>query len=569
MPFGEQKKDLGFYLIEQATGLSPDKFLKLFRNLPANKKNRLISQDDINDGLRILAAQSDTRADDILQIITEPKFRNQRIGLYQHYSGNGPLQKFSNNLKKAFDEAKAGPKLKGGRSQPVQLTKSQLETFARFYNSKNPFLMQQIKSKLGANDFGNLQKMVRLRKLIDDDSINFYKRFLEGRNIAEVASADMAFLRAGNILKKYKQLVPKATGSELRAGTYNFGYIDVIKLFETDPILKAYLNAPSRNTVDMSGNIISGPATFKTINDRKNRILTALKLDGTLDELGLGNVNLRGSPPKLQIIDDPKVKAFIKEEAAKGNPNLIRSNMVNILDEDQKNYFDNFLLKFRKEMYDQNLDQTPMMREFDKTADNHANRATDLIRNNFSRYMRFALMQGKSVDDAFNGFKKQIEKKDFIKEAIPILYRTEKLRDNIKYNFAKYGIEFPQVSLSHQARVIDHIDQAFKTNNLFTGFRKLNAEENALQLKIDSLKRRIQQRGGAKLIQSDETLRNLKNELDALIYELDSGGYYDPVPADFEDTMKQAITDISTAGYGLLADGGFASIEDVLDYRNG
>ena len=305
----------------------------------------------------------------------------------------------------------------------------------------------------------------------------------------------------------------------------------------------------------------------QTVRDRKDKILLALKRDGTLDKLGLGSVNLRGSPPKLNIIDDPKVKAIIEAEAKKGNKSLIRSNMVQYLEPEQKAYFDNFLNTFRQRMYDMNLDVTPKMREFGE-ADNHANRSLDLIRSNFNRYMRFALFEGKSIDEAFDGFKKQIEKKDFIDQAIPILYQTEKLRDSIKYNFAKYGIEFPQVSLSHQARVIDHIDKAFKTNNLFTGFRKLNKEENALQQQIAALKRRIQQRGGSKLIQSDETVRNLQKELDDLEYKLDSGGYYDPVPVDFEDTMKQAITDISTAGYGLLADGGFASIEDVLGYSN-
>ena len=156
-----------------------------------------------------------------------------------------------------------------------------------------------------------------------------------------------------------------------------------------------------------------------------------------------------------------------------------------------------------------------------------------------------------------------------MKKAMPIFYETERLRDKIKYNFSKYGIEFPEVSLSHQSRVIDHIDKAFKANNIFTGFRKLNAEEQALQSQITALKSKIQQRGGAKLVQSDETVRNLQKQLNDLEYQLESGGYYEPVPKDFDAKMDQAVTDISTAGSFLFKDGGFASIEDVLDYRNG
>ena len=58
----------------------------------------------------------------------------------------------------------------------------------------------------------------------------------------------------------------------------------------------------------------------------------------------------------------------------------------------------------------------------------------------------------------------------------------------------------------------------------------------------------------------------LNNELKDLEYELESGGYYERVPEDFDKQMDQAITDISTGGSFLFQDGGFASIEDVLDY---
>ena len=45
------KKDLAFFLIEQSTGMKPNDFLKLFRKLPANQKNKLITQDNINDAI--------------------------------------------------------------------------------------------------------------------------------------------------------------------------------------------------------------------------------------------------------------------------------------------------------------------------------------------------------------------------------------------------------------------------------------------------------------------------------------------------------------------------------------
>ena len=53
-------------------------------------------------------------------------------------------------------------------------------------------------------------------------------------------------------------------------------------------------------------------------------------------------------------------------------------------------------------------------------------------------------------------------------------------------------------------------------DNLVTGFRKLNAEEQALQSQITALKSKIQQRGGAKLVQSDETVTSVPNVPDSI-----------------------------------------------------
>ena len=68
---------------------------------------------------------------------------------------------------------------------------------------------------------------------------------------------------------------------------------------------------------------------------------------------------------------------------------------------------------------------------------------------------------------------------------------------------------------------------------------------------------------------SDETIRALQREIDDLEYELEISGVYEPVAPDYEKQIDQAVTDISTAGSFLFKDGGFASIEDVLNYNNG
>jgi hypothetical protein len=550
--------DLAQFLIKESTGLEVSDFINGFKKLPANAKNKLITDENISDALRILNT-SKNKFDNVLKIYNDPDQRLNRMAIKQFYSDNTGLKNYTDNLINIFSTAKENIG-KGGRAATAELSDQDLSIFAQMYNTNNPFLMRQIKSQIGEDNFTNLQR--RSKTLIKPESKDFYTNVAKTTPSSPEAVQlfDISVSRAANLLKRYKELIPDTSGSELRQGTYNFGHIDTIKLFETDEVLKAYLNAPSLQART------NKKGAQDIIKRRKNKILKVLKQEGVLDELGLGSIDLTSGPPKVSLSDDPRVKKFMLEQAQEGNPNLIGSNMVNILEPDQINYFNQVLQSVRKNIYDRGLNTVPLMRQINKTTDNHATRSTDILRSTFNRYMRFALMEGKSVDQAFDGFKKQVEDPDFLDKAVPIFYNTERLRDKIKFNFSKYGIDFPQVSLSHQERVIDHIDKSFKANNIFTGFRKLNAKEQALQSKITALKSKIQQRGGSKLVQSDANVRRLNNELKDLEYELESGGYYERVPEDFDKQMDQAITDISTGGSFLFQDGGFASIEDVLDY---
>ena len=550
--------DLAQFLIKESTGLEVSDFINGFKKLPANAKNKLITDENISDALRILNT-SKNKFDNVLKIYNDPDQRLNRMAIKQFYSDNTGLKNYTDNLINIFSTAKENIG-KGGRAATAEISDQDLRIFAQMYNTNNPFLMRQIKSQIGEDNFTNLAR--RSKNLIKPESKDFYTNVAKTTpSSPEVVQLfDISVSRAANLLKRYKELIPDTSGSELRQGKYNFGYIDTIKLFETDEVLKAYLNAPSFQARTNK----KGAQTI--IKRRKNNILKVLKQEGVLDELGLGSIDLRSGPPKVSLSDDPRVKKFLLEQAQEGNPNLIGSNMVNILEPNQINYFNQVLESVRKNIYDRGLNTVPLMRQINKTAKNHATRSTDILRSTFNRYMRFAIMEGKSVDQAFDGFKKQVEDPDFLDKAVPIFYNTERLRDKIKFNFSKYGIDFPQVSLSHQERVIDHIDKSFKANNIFTGFRKLNAKEQALQSKITALKSKIQQRGGSKLVQSDANVRRLNNELKDLEYELESGGYYERVPEDFDKQMDQAITDISTGGSFLFQDGGFASIEDVLDY---
>ena len=556
------RQDLAQFLIKEATGYEVSDFLKLFGSLSSKMQTKLITNDNVSEALRMLAA-GDSKIDNILKIASEPNMRVNRLALRNHYSTHEGLKNFTDRIRNLYNDAQK-IKNKGDRATPADLSESDFNIFAKLYESQNPYLMTQIKESLGEKYYLNFLKRTVRKNKISKDSREFYdqltkKGFYSMNNVIS-RQYDEAAGRAYNLLKRYKEIVPKTTGSELRTGIYNFGHINTNKLFELDPYLKVFLSAP---------NVRTKRGSEALIEIKRKKILNMLKAEGLLDELGMDTIRLQGGPPKVRIHDDPRIKQFLFEEAQKGNPSLINTNMVGLLDENQKMYFNDFIRLVKKNIVDSNLDNTPLMREFNSQAKTHGTRVGDLLRSNFNRYMRFSIFKGKSINEAFDGFKKQVERKDFMKDALPIIYNTVRLRDKIKYNFNKYGIEFPELTLSHKAAVVDDMDKAFRAKNIFTGERILNAEENAIANKIRRLKAKAQQRGGSKILLSDQALRNLDREIKDLEYELEIGGYYEPISKDFESKMDQAVTDISTAGYGLLADGGFASIEDVLDYRNG
>ena len=168
------KKDLAFFLIEQATGMRPGDFLKSFKNLPANQKSKLISKENISDAFRLLSEKTDDELDYMKNILLGNNFVNQRVALRQHYANNAGLNKFSKKLKNAFDEAAALPKFKDGRSPPADISLKDLQTFANLYNTKNPFLTKEIKNTLGEDDFTKLQRRAQYIGLINKSTTKFY-----------------------------------------------------------------------------------------------------------------------------------------------------------------------------------------------------------------------------------------------------------------------------------------------------------------------------------------------------------------------------------------------------------
>ena len=61
---------------------------------------------------------------------------------------------------------------------------------------------------------------------------------------------------------------------------------------------------------------------------------------------------------------------------------------------------------------------------------------------------------------------------------------------------------------------------------------------------------------------------NIKREIKDLEFDLEHGGYYDPIEEAFEERIDQAVSESAFGSSFVFADGGFATMEDVLGYSN-
>jgi hypothetical protein len=183
--------------------------------------------------------------------------------------------------------------------------------------------------------------------------------------------------------------------------------------------------------------------------------------------------------------------------------------------------------------------------------------------------LQFGIRQGKTKKEIMDSFKDQTSDPAFYNEVVPLLFRKVKKQDEISYYNKKYGLSIDDLHFSHKTRVVDDIDLTFRIFNVFNGKASKNKETERLQKKIANLKVILNQKGGRKLAFNEEVEKRLEREIKDLEFELENGGYFDSDELEYESLTPENIAQIVTAQGQMFKDGGFASIEDVLDYNNG
>ena len=130
-------------------------------------------------------------------------FANQLNNLVMSGTGKGGTKKYSNEV---------------------------LKKFADIYNSENPFELNAFKTIMGKKNFGIFMKAIRQSKLVSKETLKRNKT-LEYK--AGQVVTDYMVGRTYEVLKKYKEMVPKATGQELKGGPNSLGEFDIFQLLFT------------------------------------------------------------------------------------------------------------------------------------------------------------------------------------------------------------------------------------------------------------------------------------------------------------------------------------------------
>ena len=541
--------DFSNKFILEETGMDAQTFLDAFKKSTSDVQVNILKNPQYAQALKILTEPVENQKTRLRDILVNPSERVNRVILNNYYLNNPATVDFANQLNNLVMSGTG----KGGTKK---YSNEVLKKFADIYNSENPFELNAFKTIMGKKNFGIFMKAIRQSKLVSKETLKRNKT-LEYK--AGQVVTDYMVGRTYEVLKKYKEMVPKATGQELKGGPNSLGEFDIFQLLSQDKEIGEFLTAPA----------LQGGDYAAAVRRKKDTLLKRLNQEGLIKELGLDKYFLKGVNPKVTTSNDPKTIAFL-ESLAKNESQTLKNiktrTILDALNDDQRNFFNNMRINIVGEVLgDQPL---PLLKQYQKTRKNFNAQVNAVIEANFGRMMKYGIREGKSFDEVFESFEKQVNDPDFAKKVVPLILKTVRVRDKIRYNNIRFGLDIDDVNFSHKKAVLEDIEGTFKIQNIFMGKEKLNAAENYIKQKMSSLKNKLKQKGGKVLNLSETEEKAIEREIRDLQFELDNGGYYDAVQ---EEAIDDLISDVMEKNYEIatqMKDGGFASIEEVLEYAN-
>jgi len=534
------------FILEQ-TGMDSKTFLDEFKKATADVQVNILKDPQYAQALKVLTLPVENQKIRLRDILVNPSERVNRTILNNYYLNDPETVAFANQLNNLVMSGTG----KGGAKK---YSNEVIKKFADIYNSENPFELNAFKTIMGQENFRTFMKPIRKSGLVDPDT------FRRGKTLEykpQAVIGDNMIARTYELLSKYKSMVPKATGQELKGGPNSLGEFDIFQLLSQDKIIKDYLTGPT----------LQGKQSADTLQRRKEAMLTRLNQEGLIKELGLDKYFLKGVNPKVTSSNDPKTKAFL-EKLEKNERQTLKSiktrTILDALNDDQREFFNNMRIDVVGEVVGEQ--PLPLLKQYQKNRKNFNSQVNNVIEANFGRMMKYGIREGKSMDEVFESFKKQVSDPDFAEKVVPLILKTVKVRDKVRYNNIRFGLDIDDVNLSHKKAVLEDIDTTFKIQNIFMGKEKLNAAENYIKQKMSGLKSKLNQKGGKVLNLSETEEKAIEREIRDLQFELDNGGYYDAVQ---EEAIDDFVSDVMEKNYEIatqMKDGGFASIEEVLEY---
>ena len=528
------------------------------KNIGTNLGKKFLSSDDIITAIKNVIVKQDPRiktgqqyfdelggttsVDDVIQNAVINK--QNRQATLQEIGSNWKYRKERTMLRNLAtqdpdiqDLISSIPGVPAGKE--LKVSPEVLMKFADIYNKQEPFAAQYLVNTLGKGTFDKLRNRATLIPVeeggIKPESIAFYSK---QRKVDP--NTDMVTAKAENILRNYKKLVPEATGYELKPN--NLGEVDIDSLLSLDKDVKNYIT---------KNGVINKTNKFALLNKLKN--------EGIIDDLGLGEVFLMG--PKTVSSNDPQILKYLAKAKTGKLPKHFKYTQK-ILTEPQQIQLKNIYKNIAEIYKPMNLGKGMMQ------GDLLSKKTKELFQNNVNRMIEHGVRrQDKTVDEVMESLVKQTNDPDFYEKVVPLMIKKVQLQDKIDYYKSK-GVDLDDVNLSHMTAVVDDIDLTFKLNNIFIGAAKKNKEEQKYANKIRRLKSQLQSRGGIQLVSKNQA-KQASDEIDQLEFEIEELGLRRPIEADFElgmddqfkSTMQQNL-EISEQ----MKDGGFASIEEVLEY---
>lgn len=295
-----------------------------------------------------------------------------------------------------------------------------VSSYAKIYNSKDPFKMEYLFSKVG-----DQSKRIRLkanRKGLIDESTEDFQTALTAQN--SLLKMDSQAAKTENFLINFKKNNPTATTLEARKATDNY--------------LK-----------DLS-------------KDQRIRIYKLLENEKTLDKINFSDLN-KGTSAK--VISDPQIQKYLKDFKLKNLPSDF-DFVANILNPVQKKTVNNI-----------NKDVTSIIGANPAYRDIIRENLNRMIRYGLRD-------KGQTVEEVMASFEKQINNPKFLKKVVPLIAEKVKTQKYISGLNKNFGLNLDSVNLSHKKAVLKNNDLTFAIQNLFIGSAAKNTAESAIQKKI-------------------------------------------------------------------------------------